>query len=146
MSQTTIESGIVGTIRLHADFDADNCKLYDRRPLGKGLPRLVVVSYGSVSDEQITIRMIRRTWVYNVDVLVPWRGELTELDTRVGVETQKLIDTLAAYPRLNATANVQRADFSNSARPDLIMESKGVYRGRRHILNVLEYVNPGRVE
>ena len=146
MSQSVIEAGIVGTIRLHADFDADNCKLYDRRPLGKGLARVVVVSYDSVSTEQITIKMERRTWVYNVDVLVPWRGELAELDTRVGVETQKVIDTLAAYPRLNATANVQRADFSNSARPDLIMEKKGVYRGRRHTLNVLEIVDPGRAE
>ena len=146
MSQTTIEAGIVNTIRLHADFDADNCKLYDRRPLGKGLPRLAVVSYDSVTDEQITIRMVRRIWVYNVDVLVPWRGEIAELDTRVAVETQKVIDTLAAYPRLNATANVQRADFSSSARPDLIQERKGVYRGRRHILNVLEIVDPGRAE
>jgi hypothetical protein len=146
MSQTVIEAGIITTIRKHADFDDTNCNLYDRRPMAKGLARVVVVSYDSVTSEQITIQMERRTWVYNVDVMVPWRGDLVELDTRVAVETQKVIDTLAAYPRLSATANVQRADLSAAARPDLIMERKGVYRGRRHTLNVLEIVNPGRTE
>ncbi len=146
MSQTTIEAGIVATIKIHADFDDTNCKLYDKRPLGKGLPRLVVVSFDTVNNEQITIRLERRTWIYNVDVLVPWRGELAELDTRVAVETQKVIDILGQYPRLNATAGVQRADFATAARPDLITDRKGIYRGRRHTLNVLEIVTPGRTE
>lgn len=146
MSQTTIEAGIVASIQLHADFDADNCKLYDRRPLGKGLARVVVISYNSHSSEQITIQMERRKWNYNVDVLVPWRGDLVELDTRVAVETQKVLDILAQYPRLNGTAGVQRTDLITGAKPDLMQDRKGVYRGRRHTLEVLEFVNPGRSE
>lgn len=146
MSQSVIETGIVGTLRLHADFDEDNCKLYDRRPMNKGLARVVVISYDNVTNEQVTLQYERRTWAYNVDILVPWRGDLTELDTRVATEAQKVIDILAAYPRLNGTSGVQRADFTNSNKPDLIMERKGAYRGRRHILTVLEIVNPGRAE
>lgn len=147
MSQAEIEAGIMTTIRKHADFDEDNCKLYDRRPMNKGLARVVVVSFDNVSAaEQITIRSERRTWSFNVDVLVPWRGELPELDTRVGVETQKIIDTLAAWPRLSATTGVQRADLVTGSKADLIMERKGIYRGRRHTLNVLEIVTVGRSE
>ena len=146
MSQATIEAGIVGTIRLHADFDTSNCYLYDRRVLGKGLARLVVVSYANLRKEEVTIQVERRIWTYNVDVLVPWRGTLTELDTRVGTETQKVIDTLAAYPRLNGTANVQKAAMTQASTPDVISERKGVYRGRRHSLEVIEFYNPGRAE
>jgi len=146
MSQATIEAGIISTITKHADFDSDNTKLYDRRPMGKGKARVVVVSYNTHRKEQLTLQMERRTWTYNVDVLVPWRNDMTELDGRVGTETQKVIDTLAKYPKLNAVAGIQRTDVTLSNTPDLVQEKKGGYRGRRHFLDVLEIVNPGRVE
>ena len=146
MTQTAIEAGILATIKLNPEFTEANCKLYDRRPMAKGLARVVVVSYASHTSEQVTIQNERRKWLYNIDVLAPWRGELAELDTRVAVETQKVIDVLAAHPRLNGTAGVQRAEVSTVAKPDLIQEKKGGYRGRRHTLEVLEIVNPGRVE
>lgn len=146
MSQATIEAGIIATIQLHADFDTTNCFLYDRRALGKGLERLVVVSYGQHRREELTIQLERRIWTYNVDVLVPWRGELTELDVRVGTETQKVIDTLATYPRLNGVANVSKTIMSLSSLPDVITERKTAYRGRRHTLDIYEIYNPGRAE
>ena len=146
MGQATIEAGIISTITQHADFDTDNTKLYDRRPMGKGKARVVVVSYNSHRKEQITLKIERRIWTYNVDVMVPWRGDMTKLDTRVGTETQKVIDTLAAYPKLNAVAGVQRTDVTLTNTPDLIQEKKGGYRGRRHFLEVREIVDPGRLE
>lgn len=146
MSQAVIEAAIIATIKLHADFDDTNCYLYDKRALGKGLDRLVVVSYSQHRREEVTLQLERRVWSYNVDVLVPWRGELTELDTRVGTETQKVIDTLAQYPRLNGAANVQRTNLVLSSTPDVISERKGAYRGRRHSLDVLEIYNPQRAE
>ena len=146
MSQATIEAGIITTITQHADFDSDNTKLYDRRPMGKGKARVVVVSYNSHRKEQITLRMERRIWTYSVDVMVPWRGDLVELDTRVGVETQKVIDTLAKYPKLNGLSGIQRTDVLMTNTPDLIQEKKGGYRGRRHFIEVREIVDPGRVE
>ena len=89
MTQATIEAGIIATIIKHADFDSDNTKLYDRRPMGKGKARVVVVSYNSHRKEQITLKMERRIWTYNVDVMIPWRGDLTELDTRVGPKPKR---------------------------------------------------------
>ena len=146
MSQATVEAGIIATIITHADFSADNTKLYDRRPLGKGLARVVIVSYNQHRTEQLTLSMERWIWTYNIDVMVPWRGELAELDTRVGTETQKVVDTLAKYPKLGAVAGIQRTDLTLSNTPDLIQEPKGGYRGRRHFLEVQEIVNPGRLE
>jgi len=104
------------------------------------------VSYNTHRKEPLTLRMERRTWTYNVDVLVPWRGDIIELDTRVGTETQKVIDTLAKYPKLNGVAGVQRTDVTLSNTPDLIQQRKGGYRGRRHFLDVKEIVDPARAE
>ncbi len=146
MSQATIEAGIISTITQHADFDSDNTKLYDRRPTGKGKPRVVVVSYAQIRREPLTLQIERRIWTYNVDVMVPWRGDLFELDTRVGTETQKVIDTLAKYPKLNAVAGIQRTDLTLTNTPDIVQERKGGYRGRRHFLVVREIVDPGRLE
>jgi len=146
MSQRVIEDAVVAVIKLHDDFDDTNCFAYDKRALGKGLDRLVVVSFGQIRQESISLRMKRRVWSFNVDVLVPWRGELTELDTRVGTETQKVIDILAKYPRLNGTANVQRTDMTLSPTADVISHRKGAYRGRRHSLDVLEFYDPQRAE
>jgi len=145
-SQRTIEDAIVATIKLHADFDATNCYAYDKRALGKGLPRLVVVSYNVHRREGLSLQLDRRIWSFNIDVLVPWRGELAVMDKLVGTETQKVIDILAKYPRLNGTTDVQRTDLTASNTPDVITERKGVYRGRRHNLDVFEIYNPARAE
>jgi len=144
--QRTIEDAVVATIKLHADFDDTNCFAYDGRALGKGLPRLVRVSYASHRRQSLTLQVDRRIWSFNVDVLVPWRGQLAEMDERVGTETQKVIDTLAKYPRLNGTADVQRTDMTVSNTPDVLLERRGTYRGRRHVLDVLEVYDPQRAE
>jgi hypothetical protein len=120
--------------------------MYDKRTIGKGLARLVIVSYNTHRKEELTLQLERRVWSYNIDVLAPWRGELYELDTRVGTETQKVIDTLALYPRLNGVADVQKTIMVVSNTPELVTERKGGYRGRRHILDVYEIINPGRLE
>jgi len=146
MTQATVEAGILATVKLHADFTAANTFLYDKRVLAKGLARLAIISYSSHKTEELTLKTERWVWTYNVDVLVPWRGELTEMDVRVGTETTKVVNILAQYPRLNGVANIQKTVMSSSSTPDVITQAKGVYRGRRHSLDIYEFVDPGRLE
>ena len=146
MSQATIEAGIVTAITKHADFDSDNTKVNDRRPLAKGLARVVYVTYNTHREEEVTIRLTQRVWTYNVDVLVPWKGEMYELLNRVATETQKVIDTLAQYPRLDAVTGVLKTVLVLSNTPDIMTAAKGRYRGRRHFLEVTESVDPNRAE
>lgn len=144
--QRTIEDAIVATVKLHADFNNDNVFAYDRRKLAKGHDRFVVISYSTHRREGLTLQCDRRIWSFNVDVLVPWRGQLAEMDKSVGTETQKVIDILAQYPRLNGTTDIQRTDLTVSNTPDVISQRKGFYRGRRHNLDVLEIYDPSRAE
>lgn len=146
MSQATIEAGIVATIQLHADFDTTNCKVNDRRPLAKGLARVVYVSYNTHREEEVTIRYTKRIWTYNIDVLVPWPGEMVTLLNNVATETQKVVDILAQYPRLNGTSGVLKAILNMANTPDIMQTAKGRYRGRRHFLDVEEAVDPNRQE
>ena len=146
MTQAVIEAAIVSTIQLHGDFSTANTRLNDRKPLRKGLARTVVVTYENHQDEDLTISRVRRIWTYAVDVLVPWRGQWDELMANVATETQKLVDTLAAYPKLNGAAGVVRARFMVSDTPDVVRSSKGGYRGRRHHVEVHEVVDPSRQE
>lgn len=146
MTQATVEKGIVDTITKQGDFRDTNCFLYDKRSLAKGLNRICIVSYNTHRRQEITLQLERRTWTYNIDVLVPWRGELTELDTRIGIETQKIIDILAKYPRLDGVSGVQKTIMNVSNTPDLLRARRGAYRGRRHLLDVLEIFDPGRAE
>jgi len=146
VSQASVEAAIVATIKLHADFDDTNCVLNDTRYLAKGLNRLAIVSYNSHRQEAATLKMDKKLWNYNVDVLVPWRGEMTTLESSVATETQKVCDILAQYPRLNGTSGVLRTEMTLSTAPNLITQSKGAYRGRRQNLQVTEIIDPGRVE
>ena len=89
--------------------------------------------------------MVHR-WTVNVDIFVPWRNEAYELEQRISVEAQKVIDTLQKYPRLNGTSGVNKAQISNVGLPDILELRRGAYRGKRHPLEVEEIVDPGRVE
>jgi hypothetical protein len=146
MSQTVIEAAIASVIQKHADFDTTNTKTNDRRPLGKGLARVVYITYGTHREEELTIRYTNRIWTFFIDVLVPWKGEMYELLDRVAVETQKVVDTLAAWPKLDGTSGVTRAILSLSNTPDVMQTAKGRYRGRRHFLEVREAVTAARSE
>lgn len=146
MSYSTIEAAVATVIKTHADFSASNVSQADLRLLVKGLARFVILTFGAHSEEELTIQYTRHNWTVNVDVYVPWRSEAYELENRISVEAQKVIDTLQKYPRLNGTANVTKAQISSAARPELLSLRKGAYRGKRHLLEVQETVNPARVE
>lgn len=146
MSQAAIEAAIAAVIQKHGDFDTANTKTNDRRPLGKGLARVVYITYGTHREEEVTIRYTQRIWTFFIDVLVPWKGEMYEMLDRVATETQKIVDTLAAWPKLDGTSGVTRALLALSNTPDVAQSARGRYRGRRHFLEVKETITAARSE
>lgn len=146
MSYTTVETATVNVIRKHADFDADHCKAADGKMFGKGLARFCLVSYNSDRTQELTIKVELRIWLLNIDVFVPWRGDLAELEQRVDAEVQKVKDMLAKYPRLDAASGVTKAILATGNPKDVLQVAKGSYRGKRSILEVQEAVDPARSE
>lgn len=147
MSYSTIEAAAVAVIKKNTDFGAAGVTVaHDTRGLGKGLARFCLVSYNSDKREELSIKRDLQTWFLNIDVFVPWRGELADLEGRVGAEVQKVKDVLGQYPRLDACAGVLKASLTQGTFPDVITRAKGAWRGKRSILEVQEWLDPGRAE
>ncbi len=146
MSYATIEAAVVTVIIKHADFSTTNCKARDIRPLSEGLERVCAVSFNSYDRSESSIRSESYRWLLNVDVLVPWRGDNATHQASLNTETQKVIDTLEAWPKLDATTGVIDSNVLNAAKPDPLGEKFGSYRGQRLQLEVEEIVTPARSE
>lgn len=146
MSYATLEAAVSTVIQKHADFDATNCSQGDYRQVGHGKARVAVLTYGGVRQEDLTLSQIRLTWTINIDLFVPWGGQITTWQTNFATERQKIVDTLAQWPQLDAAANVVSARILNGAAPGTASLERGAYRGERLFLEVAEVVSASRQE
>lgn len=145
MSYETIETAVVTAIRTHADFNTTNCVQGDSSPIKKGLERVVRVWYGSSRREEITIALMDHIWTVRIDIFVPYRGRIQDMETTMASERQKVIDTIAKYPRLNDLSGIRKAEILNGDSPEPLNTKKTAYRGQRLYLEVHETVKPVRV-
>jgi hypothetical protein len=147
MSYATVEAAVVAVIQKNADFGATGVTVaHDSKGLGKGLDRFCIVSYYADKFEELTIQRNLQTWQLSIDVYVPWRGDLAELEGRIGTEVQKVKDIIGQYPRLDACAGVLKAALTAGAFPDVLTRARGAFRGKRSLLEVQEWIDPGRAE
>lgn len=145
MSYAIIQEAVLTVIKTHADFSTTNCLAGNLDPLKKGLARVVNVRYQQHSELEITLRTLEKTWVINIDVYVPWRGKRADHAARITAEMQKVVDTMAKYPKLNNTSGVLDAKLTVGNLPGPLEAKRGVYRGQRLVLTVRESVTPARV-
>ncbi len=146
MSYATCEAAAVAVIILNAVYDSNNCKAGDSSPIKSGLPRVCRLLYGGGRREQLTIKLVRHIWTINVDIYVPYRGDLATLEASLATERQTIIDQLANYPRLNSCAGVTSAEVLNGDKPEPLAPKKSAYRGQRLYLEIKETVKPARVD
>lgn len=144
MSYAVIEAAIATSIKGHADFDADNVSRGDFRVLSAGPDRAVILTFSAHRQEEVGIQIIKHTWTTNIDVLVPYRGELPELQTRLATEAQKVLDTLNADPRLGGASDVTKSIVINAGSPEPISAQKAPYRGHRYLIETTEILKPVR--
>lgn len=146
MSYATVEAAVSAVIQKHADFDSDNVSQGDASPIRNGLERVVRILYGGHRREEITIRSILDTWTTNIDLYVPWRGNLADLETQFHTEFQKIVDTIEAWPNLDACSGVIASALVNASSPEPLKVQETSYRAQRLILETKEVVTPTRSE
>lgn len=144
MTYTEIEQAVVDVLRTHDDFDHDNCLIGDLEGIKKGAERFVRIMYARVTQRPLTITMIEHTWTVKVDIFVPYRGRIQSMETTLATERQKVIDTLAKYPKLNNLAGVIKAEITNGDAPEPLGSRKTAYRGQRLYLSIRQAVQPVR--
>ena len=145
MSYATIEAALLTVIQKHADFLTTSSR-GDYRLLAKGLERAAILRFGAMRYKEITIAQVLYVWTINVDLYVPWRGEINTWLTQIETEKQKLIDTIVAWPQLSGTAGVIDVRLAAPSAPEAPEVTDAPFRGQTLIVEVDEIVSPGRQE
>lgn len=146
MSYDTIEAGVATVIEKHADFSSDNVVRGNAFPIKTGVARSIRLLYGGHRREEIGIQAIKNTWTTFIDLYVPWRGSLSLLETTFQSEFQKVIDTIEAWPNLDAVTGVVGSALINASSPEPLETKKGAYRAQRLILETDEAIVVTRSE
>ena len=139
-----IEKAVVSVLHTHNDFSDTNCQRGDLEGLKKGWDRHIRVMYARISRRPLTATMMEHVWTVKVDVLVPYRGRIQDMEDSLAQERQKVIDTLAKYPKLDNLAGVYRAEIMNGDAPEPLGSRKTAYRGQRLYLEIHQAAEPAR--
>lgn len=140
-----IENAVIDVLHLHDDFDEDNCQRGGLDGIKKGWNRLVRIMYARVNRRDLTLALMEHTWTVKVDIYVPWRGRIQDMEDTLAIERQKVIDLLARYPLLNGVEGVYRAEILNGDAPEPLGGKKTAYRGQRLYLEIKQAVQPSRI-
>lgn len=141
---TDIEDAVVTVLRTHDDFNKTNCMSGDLEGLAKGLERIVRVMYAKVQMQELTIRMVEHIWTLKIDIFVPYRGRIQDMEASLAEERQKVIETLDKYPRLDGLSGIIKAVIRNGDTPEPLMERRTGYRGQRLWFDIHQSITPAR--
>ena len=144
MSYSQIEQAVLTVLRTHDDLNHDNCLSGDLEGIKKGLERLVRVMYARVNRRPLTATMMEHDWTVKIDVFVPYRGRIQDMESSLATERQKVIDTLAKYPKLDNLEGVISAEVINGDAPEPLGSRKTAYRGQRLYVTIRQAVEPAR--
>ena len=119
MSYAICEAALLTTIQTStANFTAANTSQGDYRILGSGRTHYVVLQLGSFENQRINIRGDhRRTWNINMELWVPFQGEISTVASVIRTQRQNLIDTISQYTHLTSSGAVYDAFVTQADEP-----------------------------
>lgn len=117
-----IMTGVANVVKKVTGYDANNVSISDVRQLRTGKTQYVFIRRGGpLTRQPLTMGNtpeVLNTWVINVELWIPWRGEADDQLTTVDAEVQKLLSEFDKWPRLVATAGVLDAFATQVAEPE----------------------------
>ena len=119
MSYEAVENALLTTIQTStANFTARNTSQGDYRILANGATHYVVLQMGSFENLRINIRGDqRRSWNINMELWVPFQGELSTVANVIRDQRHNLIDTVSQYTHLGAGNAVFDAFVTSADEP-----------------------------
>lgn len=125
MSYSTVEDALLTIIQAHANYSSANSSQGDYHILGNGASRYVVLTPGPIRAHNSTAtlgsgpsRRMRTVWVIQVNLIIPWRGEISTIASQIRTDRQTLIDQIDAYPTLDGTSGVIISSFESAGNPE----------------------------
>ena len=118
MTYAVVESALLTTIRKHAAFTTLNTSQGDYRIMANGATHYAVLQLGSFENERLNIRVDhRRTWNINIELMVPFQGEISTVATAIRDQRQNLLDTISQWTHLDSSGSVYDAFITAADEP-----------------------------
>jgi len=111
MSYSSVEAALLTVIRLMSGYTTTNTSAGDYRILNASSGKSVILTPGAVVAREVVAapRRMRTVWGINIELAIPFRGDVSTVATAVRTDRQALIDHVDKYPTLNSAAGVLTA-------------------------------------
>jgi len=101
MSYVTCEDALETIIKTITGYSAANVSKGDYRILAKGITKAVVLQPGPFIRESIANQYMRTQWTIQIELYVPFAGEMSTVAANIRSLRQTIIDTIDTYPTLD---------------------------------------------
>ena len=120
MSYDSVEAGLLAVVRVLANYDTTNSSQGDHRILAQGVTRAVVLNPGSIPERDIIAapRRVSTVWEILINLMIPFKGEISTARSNIRTYRQELIDHLDKYPTLNGVSGVVHAFVAGGREPE----------------------------
>ncbi len=120
MGYNDVEAALLTVIRKLDGYTATNSSQGDYRILAKGVTKAVVLQPGPIvrRNVQSAPRRMRTLWVIDMELVVPFSGEISTIASNIRTFRQTLIDHIDKYPTLDGTSDVVHALVVSGAEPE----------------------------
>ncbi len=120
MGYNDVEAGLLAVVRLLDGYTEVNTSQGDYRILAKGVEKAVILQPGPIVQRNVQSapRRMRTLWVIDMELVVPFSGEISTIASNIRTFRQSLIDHVDKYPTLDSVANVVHALIVSGAEPE----------------------------
>ena len=127
MAYTVAENGLLTLIRDISGYDTSNTSIGDWRILASGIKKAVILNPGSVIQRDLhgAPRRVRTLWVVHIELWIPFRTDLSQINSDIRTERQNILDKIDQYPTLNGSANMINAMITSHDEPNIFDPMRG---------------------
>ena len=119
MGYSEMETGLATVIKLLSGYTTTNVAQGNYRILGNGVTKAVILQPGAIQQRSIVgaPRRQQTIWVCNIELWIPFLGEISTVSDSLRSVRQALIDHIDKYPTLSGTSGCINAFITGAQEP-----------------------------
>lgn len=118
----TAEDALHVVVKLLAAYSDDNVSAGDYRILGTGQTEAIVTQPGPFRRRVTAApRRVGQLWVIEIELLLQFKTEISEIAQRIRTERQTVMDHLDKYPTLDGVSGIISAFVVNGQPPQILI-------------------------
>lgn len=139
MSYASVESALLALIRQIPGYTDQNTSAGDYRVLGRGVSKAIVLVPGPIPQREVVAspRYMRTVWAIDIQLFIPFQGEISEVAQDIRQERQAIIDKIDQHPTLNRAPGVVSALVAYASEP-LYWQGSGNFWWQQNLTCLVE--------